>query len=70
VSLPLFRRTKMPKAVTLVDADVMHVPPSQQTCHGPVEKPGEPLRPEAESGVESEPKAAEAKAPPKTQGKK
>lgn len=31
------------KPVTIVDGTVMYVPPSQQECQGPAEKPGEPV---------------------------
>jgi len=31
--------------VSTADGDLVHVPPSQQSCQGPVPKPGEPLVP-------------------------
>lgn len=45
--------------VSIADGEVVHVPPSQQTCQGPVPKPGEPLvledRPEVEPLVQPRP---------------
>jgi hypothetical protein len=51
------------KPVTIVDGTVMYVPPSQQECQGPVEKPGEPVPVEPVEET-AEPKALGQKAKP------